>query len=197
VYAPVEQALPAGLLNTSLDDADCIRQLVQISLAALGVATASDIADYFRLPPADVEAALSELDPPRVSVEGWNEPAWTCSRQGEAGASAEPTALSPFDSLVWYRPRQRRLFGRSWVLEAYKPAAKRSFGYFGMPILAGTELTGRIAARRVGGALVVEAVEWDEPDTTMLVQAVEKLRRWTATSAIVWPDGSEKVNATP
>ena len=194
VYAPVEQALPADLLNTDLDDADCTRQLVQIALAALGVATAGDIADYFRIPITSVDTALGELDPPRIAVGGWKEPAWmhNLEAEAEAGSAAEPTPLSPFDSLIWHRPRQLRLFGRNWLLEAYKPAAKRSFGYFGMPILAGTELAGRIAPRRAGGALAIEAVEWEGPKPSRLTRAVETLRRWTETSTIIWPEDTRE-----
>lgn len=193
VYAPVEQALPAELLNTDLDDVQCIRTLVQLAVAALGVATLSDIADYFRLPAKMVYIALNELELHTVTVEGWDEIAWIDAAHACAGSTPEPIPLSPFDPLVWHRQRQQRLFGRDWRLEAYKPAAKRSFGYFTMPILMGTRLAGRIAARRTGDRLRIEATEWDLPDGTGLIHAAEIVRRWTATKAIAWPDHRQKI----
>ena len=61
------------------------------------------------------------------------------------------TVISPFDSLVWTRERQERLFGKDYRLEA-KAAAKRTFGYFSLPIVRGPDIVGGwrcgVAARR-------------------------------------------------
>ncbi|MET7320630.1 crosslink repair DNA glycosylase YcaQ family protein [Streptomyces sp. NPDC005549] len=57
--------------------------------------------------------------------------------------------LSPWDSLIWHRPRIRRLFGVVYLLETYRLAATRERGYFGMPNLVGTSLAGLLAGSRV------------------------------------------------
>lgn len=191
VYQLACEALPLELLASEPDDTDCLRLLVSNAMDALGVATSEDVADYFRLAPAAARRVLEELEIPRVAVEGWKESAWLSRSLCDVPMIVEDraVALSPFDSLVWYRPRLRRIFGRDYLLEAYKPEGRRAFGYFAMPILVGDTIAGRVAPRRRGNTLVIEAVEWDENlnDPQFLMAAIDQLRAWTGTSAVEWP----------
>ncbi len=61
--------------------------------------------------------------------------------------------LSPFDRLVFDRTRARDLFGFEYVVEMYKPAAQRRWGYFALPILHGdrTRREARCDGRPQGG----------------------------------------------
>lgn len=150
-------ALPAAVQHDA-DDDECVAQLVQVALDALGVGTSADIADYFRLPHPVVRKHLHSHHGAPVRVEGWREPAWL-SRAASTVVRVDEdacTPLSPFDSLLWYRSRARRLFGVDYLLEAYKPATQRQCGYFGMPVLAGTRIVGRIALRNRGGTAALE-----------------------------------------
>jgi hypothetical protein len=52
--------------------------------------------------------------------------------------------LSPFDPVLWDRKRVARLFGFDQVLEIFKPAAERRYGYFCLPVLAGERLVARV-----------------------------------------------------
>ncbi len=55
--------------------------------------------------------------------------------------------LSPFDNLICDRSRTRQLFDFDYTMEIYVPAAKRTYGYYVLPILVGTGFLGRMDAR--------------------------------------------------
>ena len=94
------------------------------------------------------------------------------------------TFLSPFDRLVYDRDRALDLFDFEYVLEMYKPAAQRRWGYFALPILYGDRLVGKLDAKadRKKGVLRVDAVHEDHPWEPEIGEAVEAeiggLARW-------------------
>jgi uncharacterized protein YcaQ len=57
--------------------------------------------------------------------------------------SSSATLLSPFDNLLWDRPFAERLFGFKHVMEIYKPAPQRVYGYYVLPLLRGDRIVGR------------------------------------------------------
>jgi uncharacterized protein len=92
--------------------------------------------------------------------------------------------LSPFDRLIHDRVRTQELFDFEYTLEMYKPAAKRRWGYFALPILHGDRLVGKLDAQadRKAGVLRVHAIHEDVSFTRALKQAVcaevEALAAW-------------------
>ena len=92
--------------------------------------------------------------------------------------------LSPFDRLIHDRKRTLDLFEFDYQLEMYKPAAKRRFGYFALPILHGDRLVGKLdaIADRKAGVLRVNALHEDVAFTTTMTAAVHRvirdLARW-------------------
>jgi len=84
--------------------------------------------------------------------------------------------LSPFDRLLHDRARTTELFGFEYILEMYKPAAKRRWGYFALPILHDDRLVGKLdaAADRKAGVLRVNAIHEDVPFTRAIAAAVDE-----------------------
>jgi uncharacterized protein YcaQ len=83
--------------------------------------------------------------------------------------------LSPFDRLVHDRVRTEELFDFEYTLEMYKPAAKRRWGYFALPILHEDRLVGKVdaAADRKASVLGVNAIHEDVRFTRTMAKAVQ------------------------
>jgi uncharacterized protein YcaQ len=89
--------------------------------------------------------------------------------------------LSPFDRLAYDRKRALELFDFEYTLEMYKPAAKRRWGYFALPVLQGDRLVGKLdaAADRKAGVLRVHAIHEDAPFDRDAVEAeLDDLAAW-------------------
>ncbi|MEU6252521.1 crosslink repair DNA glycosylase YcaQ family protein [Streptomyces sp. NPDC047043] len=146
-------------------------------LRALGIARARG--PECQVEPADVgeagEAAVVE------GVRGkWRVDPAQLGRPFEGRAAL----LSPFDRLVHDRRRTTELFEYEYQLEMYKPAAKRRWGYFALPILYGDRLVGKLdaTADRKAGVLRVDAVHQDVAFTGAMSaeidREIEDLARW-------------------
>ncbi|HXL91485.1 MAG TPA: crosslink repair DNA glycosylase YcaQ family protein [Streptosporangiaceae bacterium] len=98
--------------------------------------------------------------------------------------SGRTALLSPFDRLVYDRKRAIELFEFEYHLEIYKPAAKRRWGYFALPILYDDRLVGKLdaAADRKAGILQVHAIHQDipltKPMSTAITREIEDLASW-------------------
>ncbi|MFF4955040.1 winged helix-turn-helix domain-containing protein [Streptomyces chattanoogensis] len=187
VYDLAERAVPDALLHDDLDDAECLRRLVAQAGAAMGVATRADLADYHRLKGGQVDAAIEGSGLVPVEVEGWGKPAWA----DPAALAAPPrgrhrtTLLSPFDSLVWDRPRTERIFGFTHRLEAYVPRPKRIHGYFAMPLLSGGRLVGRADPAREGTTLIARQVSMRGPKAVRpMAQALHEAAAWVGCDSV-------------
>jgi len=84
--------------------------------------------------------------------------------------------LSPFDRLIHDRARAEQLFDFEYILEMYKPKAKRRWGYFALPVLHDDRLVGKLdaTADRRAGTLVVHAIHQDVRFTKSMTAAVRR-----------------------
>jgi uncharacterized protein YcaQ len=165
IYDVPERVIPRDVLSRPEPaEADAQRELIATAAAALGIATVSDLADYYRIAKGSAAARVAELVEAkrleRVSVEGWSEPAFAPSRlRVRRPRRDHATLLAPFDSLIWERERTSRLFGFDYRIEVYVPAPKRRYGYYVLPLLLGDALVARfdLKADRKASVLRVEA----------------------------------------
>jgi uncharacterized protein YcaQ len=189
VYDLTGRVLPAEILATPTPvEHDAIRALALAGARALGVGTEMDIRDYFRLPVAEARRAVAELVEEGallpVAVAGWDKPAYL-DRDAVRPARATPSALlSPFDPLVWFRPRTERLFGFHYRLELYTPQPKRKYGYYVLPFLHAGRLSARfdLKAMRGEGILEVRAAYAEKGVNApeVAASAAAELRRMSA-----------------
>jgi uncharacterized protein YcaQ len=98
---------------------------------------------------------------------------------------AAAVLLSPFDNLLWDRPFARRVLGFDHLIEVYKPAHERRFGYYVLPLLRGDRIVGRVdlKSERASGELVVRAFHREDGVRASgalddaLDRALDRLRR--------------------
>jgi hypothetical protein len=169
-YDLAERVLPAGIDTSEPTAAEAACELTLLAARHLGVGTAADLADYYRLRPAAARAALAQTVGSgllqEVTVQGWARPAYLLpGTRVPRRVAHQPVLLSPFDSLVWSRERTERLFGFRYRLEVYVPASRRVHGYYTMPVLAAGRLVARVDPKhdRQAGRLLLRGLHL-EPD---------------------------------
>jgi uncharacterized protein YcaQ len=202
LYDLTERVIPAEVIALPTPaEADAVRELAVAGARALGIGTEADIRDYFRLPVIEARRAIGELvEEGRlvpVTVTGWDKPGFLFAGAVRLRRIAATALLSPFDPLVWFRPRTERLFGFHYRIEIYTPQAKRRFGYYVLPFLHNGRLSARIdlKAMRAEGVLEVRGAYAEEgADRGDLAPAVaielRRLANWLGLGTIrVLPHG--------
>lgn len=152
-----ERVYPSGI--AVVPEAEAKPQRDARRLRALGIARAALVGDAGEAVRVEGSALDWRVDPEAVG----------------APFAGRTALLSPFDRLVHDRVRSQDLFGFEYLLEMYKPAAKRRWGYFALPVLHQDRLVGKLdaTADRKAGVLRIAAIHEDEPFTSTVRDDVE------------------------
>jgi uncharacterized protein YcaQ len=176
-----ERVYPAKVVVPSFEEAK--RLMNERRLASLGIARRKST--KMGLEPIDVGEAGEPAE-----VEG-TKGEWRVDPEALGKEFQGRTALlSPFDRLVYDRKRAEEVFDFEYTLEMYKPAAKRRWGYFALPILHDDRLIGKLdaVADRKASVFRVHAIHEDVRFTktiTKSVQAeIEALAAWLRMDAV-------------
>ena len=177
-----ERVYPDDAVVPSVEEANRVKN--ERRLAALGIARQKTTA--VPVEPWGVGAAGEPAVVEGVKGEWRVDPA----ALDEGDFEGRTALLSPFDRLVHDRARAEELFDFEYVLEMYKPAARRRWGYFALPILHRDRLVGKVdaTADRKASVLRVNAIHEDVRFTGTMTRAVraelEDLASWLGLGAV-------------
>ncbi len=196
MYELTSQRLPRAVLEVSTPtEADARRELLRLASKSLGIATAKDLADYYRQKATPCRPLIEQLvesgDLQRVKVQGWKDPAYLAKGAKIPRTVDARALLSPFDSLVWFRPRVERLFNFHYRIEIYVPEPQRVYGYYVLPFLLGDSLVGRVDLKadrqsgtlRVNGSFAEDAVDRNTV-ASALAEELKLMAEWLGLSDV-------------
>jgi uncharacterized protein YcaQ len=188
VYDATERVVPQAALRNKPKRDEAQRGLLLQAARSHGVGTTADLADYFRMRVPEARVRVRELVEAgalhEVQVEGWPEPGYLhpearLPRRVEAAA-----LLSPFDPVIWFRERAKRLFDFEYRIEIYVPQPKRRYGYYVLPFLLGDRLVARVdlkADRKARRLRVLAAYHEADVDRGAVAEALAAELRTMAT----------------
>ena len=156
LYALPDQVIPPEYREAPVpSEDDFIRGYALRAVEGRGALTESGIAEHCRLPGGakgvrpHVDALVAQGLVRRVAVEDGGAPVVVPAQDEIDGASRGGVLISPFDNLVWDRAFVERVFGFRHVIEVYKRAPERVYGYYVLPFLYGDRLVGRADLKAV------------------------------------------------
>jgi uncharacterized protein len=173
------------------------QELLLQAARAHAVGTAKDLADYFRMPVGEARPLLRELTESgqliEVRVESWREPAYLHPEARPPLHLDAAALLSPFDPLVWCRPRVARLFNFDYRVEIFVPPGKRRHGFYVLPFLLGDRLAARVDLKtdRAAHRLIVLGAWYEGRKTAEVAEAmaqeIGKLAWWLKLDPVCAP----------
>ncbi len=196
VYDLPERVIPDEHLECKLSHEEAQRELIRRAAHACGIATAADLADYYRMRPVDARARIDELlesaELPPIEVEGWGDTGYLAGDPECPPDIDGASLLSPFDPVVWFRPRAERMFDFHYRIEIYVPAAKRRWGYYVLPFRLGDRIVARVdlKADRPACRLLVQKLHLEEGATSAecagpLADELAALAEWLELERVV------------
>lgn len=163
LYVPVPDPPASEVAGAgAADEATAVRELVARAARSLGIAEIDSLADYFRLRIGQVRPAVQDLLEAGELLEAEvSHPAgprtMLLHREAPRPSPLRTAALvSPFDPIVFHRPRLKTLFDVDYRIGIYTPAAQRTTGYYALLFLLDDLLPARVDLRADRGRGVLE-----------------------------------------
>jgi uncharacterized protein len=168
MYEVPERVIPDEVLGAPVPGEDeVMRALVVRAVSARGALTDSGVVEHWRLrggvaavkPYTDALVADGVLR--REAVDDGGPPVLIpADAEVEAAKPAGAVLLSPFDNLLWDRPFAERVLGFKHLIEVYKPAPERRYGYYVLPLVVGDRVAGRADVKADRKAGVLSLLAW-------------------------------------
>jgi len=207
VYDRPENVIRADVLaRPEVEMRESLKHQVALGARSHGIGTDKDLADYFRLKVTEVRPLLAELVTDgvleQVDVDGWGDGLYLHTEAKRPRRITGRALLTPFDPVVWYRPRAEALFDFHYRIEIYTPEPKRVYGYYVLPFLVDDELVGRVdlKADRKAGVLLVKGsyledriVESERRDrvASELASALDEMAEWLGLDGVSVADNGD------
>jgi len=190
LYDLPERVIPEAYLGARVPSEDEFRRAYALrAVEGRGALTEAGIADHCRFDGGargvrpHVESLVTGGRLRRLELDDGGPPVYVAAEAVVEGAPTANVLLSPFDNLLWDRAFLRRIFGFEHVIEVYKRAPERVYGYYVLPLLVGDRFAGRadVKADRKAGVLRIKRFT-PEPKVrrrldTPLEQAAARLAR--------------------
>ena len=201
LYDLPERVLPREVLEAPRPtEAETLRAFVLKAVRARGALTEAGVVEHWRLrggaarvrPAAAALVADGLLERLRVD-DGGPDVLVPAGAELDLDRPAAAVLLSPFDNLLWDRRLARRALGFEHLIEVYKPAPERRYGYYVMPFLWRDRVAGRadLKSDRAGGRLLVKAFHREDGVRRSgalddaLDRALDRLRRLVGLESVV------------
>ena len=178
------RVLPEGISTKIPSAGEFAEHVVRRDLQAHGLVKLSEFGYLLRVPRKEYQKVLQKMmgagEVVAVAIKGTDgSPYFAFCNQLDAFLPTKKKAfhiLSPFDNLIIQRKRLAELFDFNYTLECYVPAAKRQFGYFGLPLLYGHQFVGLMDAKadRKSKVLHIKKLEWTGKTSQTLLRAFDK-----------------------
>jgi uncharacterized protein YcaQ len=177
-----------------------LRELVVRAVRARGALTERGVVEHWRLKGGvahvrdTVDTLVSDGLVERLDVDDGGPPVLVAAgTEHDRPAPTTAVLLSPFDNLLWDRPFARRVLGFDHLIEVYKPAPQRRYGYYVLPLLWRDRIAGRadLKSERASGALVVRAFHREDGVRASAAlddafdRALDRLRRVIGLDSVV------------
>jgi uncharacterized protein len=165
LYDLPERVVPDRYLGAPVPSETEFRRTYALrAVEGRGALTESGIAEHCRFEGGakgvrpHVEALVAAGRLRRIELDDGGAPVYTGGDAVLDGSAAAPVLVSPFDNLMWDRAFLRRLFGFDHLIEVYKRAHERVYGYYVLPLLLGERFVGRadLKADRRNGVLQIK-----------------------------------------